>query len=119
MSGAGDLSRHHPRHGIADTLSKLCDHSAPGSELVFDYWRESKLLRLNPIARCGARVAMALQPEPMRSFFDPCEMEELVTSSGWRIREHCAPDIQNARFLSRRKDGLRVPDFAFLLHLEK
>jgi hypothetical protein len=46
-------------------------------------------------------------------------MEQLVASTGWRIREHCAPDIQNARYLAERTDGLRVPSFAFLLHLEK
>jgi O-methyltransferase involved in polyketide biosynthesis len=107
------------RAAIATTLSKLGEHSAPGSELVLDYWRESSLLGLNPMFQWGARFAMALQSEPMRSFFHPHEMEELATSAGWRVREHCAPDIQNARYLARRTDGLRVPSFAFLLHLEK
>lgn len=107
------------RDAIANTLSKLYEHSEPGSELVLDYWRESSVLSLNPLLRWGARVAMALQPEPMRSFFKPDEMEKLATQAGWNIREHCAPDIQNARYLARRTDGLRVPNFAFLLHLEK
>jgi methyltransferase (TIGR00027 family) len=107
------------RDAIANTLSNLCEHSAPGSELVLDYWREPRLLSVNPIFHWGARIVMALQPEPLRSFFGPHEMENLAASAGWRIREHCAPDIQNARYLAGRTDGLRVPSFAFLLHLEK
>jgi methyltransferase (TIGR00027 family) len=107
------------REAIVDTLSGLCEHSAPGSELVLDYWREPRWLRVNPMFRWGARIAEALLPEPLRSFFDPHEMEQLATEAGWRIREHCAPDIQNGRYLAGRTDGLRVPGFAYLLHLEK
>ena len=107
------------RDAIANTLSSLYDHSAPGSELVLDYWREPRVLSINPILHWGARFAMALQPEPLRSFFNPHEMEQLAVSTGWRIREHCAPEIQNARYLAGRTDGLRVPSFAFLLHLER
>ena len=107
------------RDAIANTLSSLAQRSLPGSELVLDYWREPRFLRFNPILRWGARFAMALQPEPLRSFFEPYEMERMAENAGWRIREHCAPDIQNARYLAGRRDGLRVPSFAFLLHLEK
>lgn len=107
------------RDAIATTLSTLYARSARGSELVLDYWRESRLLLNNPMLRWGARLAMAVQPEPLRSFFDPSEMEQIATGAGWRVREHCAPEIQNARYLAGRRDGLRVPRFAFLLHLEK
>lgn len=107
------------RDAIAHTLSSLCERSAPGSELVLDYWREPRWLSVNPIIQWGARIVAVLLPEPLRSFFDPQEMEQLAASAGWRIREHCAPDIQNARYLGGRTDGLRVPSFAFLLHLEK
>ena len=107
------------RSAIATTLSELSEHSAPGSELVLDYWRESRLPGINPMFKWAARMGMALLPEPLRSFFDPQEMEQMATSAGWHVREHCAPVIQNARYLARRADGLRVPSFAFLLHLEK
>jgi methyltransferase (TIGR00027 family) len=107
------------RSAIATTLSKLAEHSAPGSELVLDYWRQSRFSGLNTMLAWSAGIATALQPEPLRSFFDPHDMEALITSAGWRVREHCAPDIQNARYLAQRADGLRVPSFAYLLHLEK
>jgi hypothetical protein len=35
------------------------------------------------------------------------------------VREHCAPDIQNQRYLRSRRDGLEVPGFAYLLQLER
>lgn len=107
------------RSAIAKTLSELAERSAPGSELVFDYWRVTRSPMLNNLISWGARVAMALQPEPLQSFFDPHEMEQLARSAGWRIREHCAPEIQNARYLAERTGTLQVPSFAFLLHLEK
>ncbi|MEM6708991.1 MAG: SAM-dependent methyltransferase [Pseudomonadota bacterium] len=107
------------RDAIAQTLRVLHEQSAPGSELVFDYWRPSRVLGTTRLLEWGSRLAVAVQPEPLQSFLEPAEIETMVVAAGWRIREHCAPAIQNARYLSRRSDGLRVPGFAFLMHLER
>jgi methyltransferase (TIGR00027 family) len=106
------------RQAIRTTLSALAESSAPGSELVFDYWREPPLFDASSALLWGARVATAFQREPMRSFFEPGEMEVLARECGWRVREHCAPAIQDQRYLRGRPDRLAVPAFAYLLHLE-
>lgn len=104
---------------IRDTLTTLAGLSAPGSELVLDYWRDAGAPGPSTLLLWGTRIATQLQAEPMRSFFSPREMERLVSDCGWRIREHCAPEIQNERYLTGRRDGLRAPAFAYLLHLER
>jgi len=104
---------------IRDTLTTLAELSAPGSELVLDYWREAGTPSLSSLLLWGTRIATELQAEPMRSFFPPRRMEALAADCGWQVREHCAPEIQNQRYLADRQDGLRVPAFAYLLHLER
>ena len=107
------------RSSVVDTLTRLAGLSAPGSELVLDYWRDSRLPDPRALAVWGAKMFSSLQPEPLRSFFDPHDMEVLVRQAGWQVREHCAPDIQNARYLAGRADRRHVPAFAFMIHLEK
>lgn len=107
------------RDAIAGTLAALARCSKPGSELVLDYWREPPLFDPAAVLLWGTRVATAYQREPMRSFFAPAAMEALAIRCGWRVREHCAPVIQEARYLTGRRDGLAVAPFAYLLHLER
>jgi len=107
------------RPAIRATLTALAETSPPGSELVLDYWREPPLFDASSALLWGTRVATAFQREPMRSFFEPGEMEVLARECGWRVREHCAPVIQDQRYLRGRSDRLAVPSFAYLLHLER
>jgi methyltransferase (TIGR00027 family) len=107
------------REAIRATLSNLAEVSAPGSELVLDYWREPPLFDASSPLLWGTRIATAVQREPMRSFFEPGEMEALAHGCGWQVREHCAPAIQDQRYLRDRPDRLAVPSFAYLLHLER
>jgi methyltransferase (TIGR00027 family) len=103
---------------IADTLRTLAERTQPGSQLVLDYWREPPPTDLSAPLLWGTRVAVALQQEPMRSFFEPKDIEALAQEAGWRVRENCAPEEQNRRYLAARSDQLSVPSFAYLLHLE-
>ena len=107
------------RDAIGATLSDLARTSAPGSSLVLDYWRQPSAFDPGSVLLWGTRLATALQQEPMRAFFDPGEMERLAAEAGWRVREDCAPLIQDQRYLAGRSDNLAVPSFAFLLHLER
>ncbi len=104
---------------LRDTLTALSGLCAAGSELVLDYWSRATLT--NPGAQAlltGTRIATALQAEPLHSLIEPAAMESLVTACGWRVREHCAASIANARYLPDRTDGLFVPAFSYLMHLE-
>jgi len=107
------------REAITATLTTLAETSAPGSELVLDYWQQPSAFDLNASLFWGTRVATAFQQEPMRSFFKPGKIEQLALAAGWAIRENCAPIIQDERYLSGRADNLAVPSFAYLLHLER
>jgi methyltransferase (TIGR00027 family) len=107
------------REAITGTLGDLARSTAPGTRLVLDYWRERPPTLAGNLLLWGARFAVALQQEPMRSFFEPEDMEALAADAGWRVREHLTAAEQNARYLEDRSDGLSVPSFAHLLQLEK
>lgn len=104
--------------GIANTLETLAECTASGSQLVLDYWRKPPTGLVNPLL-LGTRIAVAAQGEPMQSFFDPREIEQLAVAAGWQVKENCAPSEQARRYLDDRRDRLSVPSFAHLLWLEK
>ena len=105
------------RDAISATLTTLAQRTQPGSQLVLDYWRQPPPSDLSAPLLWGTRVAVALQQEPMHSFFDPEEIEELAEAAGWQVRANCAPEQQNRQYLANRRDRLSVPSFAYLLHL--
>lgn len=106
------------RDAIRATLEALAKQSPPGSRLVADYWRRPLPYETSGALLWGTRMATAMQQEPMRCFLEPVEFERLARESGWRIRENCAPEIQNQRYLHQRQDSLAVPAFAYVAHLE-
>ena len=87
------------RDGVADTLTKLAACTRPGSQLVLDFWREPSDRPFNPLL-WGTRIAVALQGEPMRSFF----RTERDRRAGSGSRLACAGSL-----LSRRTDS-PLPD---------
>ncbi len=107
------------REAIASTLRTLAERTGAGTQMVLDYWREPPALDASSPLLWGTRIAVALQQEPMRSFFDPDEIENLAETNGWRIRGNWSPEDQFRRYLADRKDRLYVPSFAYLLHLER
>jgi methyltransferase (TIGR00027 family) len=103
---------------LRDTLTSLATVCATGSELVLDYWTYAPIADgRGTLLLAGARLATALQNEPLRTLLAPPVMQRLVTSTGWQIVEHCTPAQQDARYLMHRNDGLTLPSFAHLLHL--
>jgi methyltransferase (TIGR00027 family) len=112
------------RDAMAGTLAAVARLSPPGSRLILDYWRSpgwavSPGLDDGAPLFWGTRLATALQQEPLRCFLEPGELEALARAAGWQVREDCAPEIQDQRYLRHRRDGLRVPSFAYLAHLER
>jgi len=104
---------------IGHTLEVLAEHCRPGSEMVLDYWSTAPAMDVGSQLLYSTRFAVALLREPMRSFFEPAEIEALAVAAGWRVREHCPPPEQTRRYLADRDDRLAVPSFAHLLHLQR
>ena len=102
------------REAIADTLRFVA--SLPeGSELVFDYWCRTDLLRVADLALIDSiRLAVRGQGEPMRSFFDPLRLRRLVEECGLSVREDLDAASTQEAYLAGRRDGLLVPEFAHL-----
>ncbi|MEZ5556926.1 MAG: class I SAM-dependent methyltransferase [Pseudomonadales bacterium] len=107
------------RDAIHATLSSLSRCTPAGSRLVLDFWEEPPPHEAGSLLLWGTRIAVALQQEPMRSFFRPGAMAALAGESGWQVAEHLSPAEQNRRYLAQRRDRLRVPGFAHLLHLTR
>ncbi len=105
------------RQDIEQTLSDLAERCPPGSRLVLDAYEDTPR-DLSATLLWGTRMAVAMQGEPMRSFFDGESFCALAQPLGWELVEHLNADAQNARYLKHRRDGLRVPRFAHLLQLE-
>jgi methyltransferase (TIGR00027 family) len=106
------------RETVAGTLKTLAARTRAGSRLVLDYWCEPPPTDASSPLLWGTRIAVALQREPFRSLFPPGEIAALAESAGWRVRENLTPAQQNTLYLDHRRDGLAVPSFAYLLHLE-
>lgn len=104
---------------IAGTLETLAAATAPGSRLVLDYWSAQPPTAAGNLLLWGTRMAVALQQEPMLSFFEPNEIGSLAADAGWSVAENLSAADQNRRYLHGRRDGLVVPSFAHLLQLER
>lgn len=107
------------RDSIRTTLTTLAQLTRPGTQIVLDYWDEKPTGLSGSTLLWGTRLAVALQGEPLRSLFSPHEIEELAAECGWRVLENISPAGQNERYLQHRSDGLAVPGFAHLLHLQR
>ncbi|MEM7017215.1 MAG: SAM-dependent methyltransferase, partial [Pseudomonadota bacterium] len=79
------------REAIAGTLKTLAECTQSGSQLVLDYWQDAPPMSLSSPLLRGAQFAVALQGEPMRSFFRPQDIEQLAIECGWQVQENCNP----------------------------
>lgn len=107
------------RNAISATLSAVASRTRPGTRIVLDYWSDRPDDVAGNLLLWGTRIAVALQNEPIVSLFDPADMIELAVAAGWRVIEDLSPEAQAARYTAARSDGLRVPQFARLLHAER
>lgn len=103
---------------VMATLASLRGILAPGSEIVFDYWtRDPGSDWRTRMLLSGVRVAVAMQGEPMLSFFRPNRIERELSAIGFEVLENSSPEDLRGAYLRGRRDGLDVPEFAWILRL--
>ena len=93
---------------------------ATGSSLCFDY--RVPMTMLNPIERVISEVVeqqIAALGEPFLSAFDPTQLEKQLLEMGFRSAESVTADDLNARYLARRKDGLRTGGGTRIMYASK
>ena len=107
------------REAIADTLRFVA--SLPeGSEVVFDYWRRTRLVSVGDLALIDSiRLAVRGQGEPMRSFFEPAAIRLLAEECGLSVLEDMDAAATQKTYLAGRRDGLLIPEFAHLARLAR
>lgn len=96
------------RQAISETL-KYVSSLPKESAITFDYRVEPSLL--NPIERMlGEHIGkiIAEQGEPWKSHFEPQALQTELQRMGFGSTLDFGPDELNARYLARRKDGLRT-----------
>jgi methyltransferase (TIGR00027 family) len=96
------------REAVLDTLRFVASLPA-GSSVTFDYVVPASLL--NPVEqalRAHLEQQITEQGEPWVSYFEPAELQATLRQLGFQaVRDFGAEEL-NARYLARRKDGLRT-----------
>lgn len=93
---------------VAATLRTVAGF-APGSCLCFDY--RVPMAMLNPVERVINAVIeqrVAALGEPWLSTFDPEQLQKQLLDLGFSSARNATPEELNARYFTRRKDGLRT-----------
>ncbi len=96
------------REAVLGTLRFAASLPA-GSRIVFDYGVPAALL--NPVERAiRAHLEQQIteQGEPWVSYFEPAELQAILLGLGFQTVLDQGADELNARYLARRKDGLRT-----------
>jgi O-methyltransferase involved in polyketide biosynthesis len=95
------------KEAIAATL-RMVGRCAPGSAMVLSYNPQPDLLDDESRSFLAAVTRLVNgMGEPLRSFFTPEEMADLVGRCGLSVRDHPTTDDLTSRYCSRRTDGLR------------
>lgn len=85
-----------------------------GSVLTLDYRLDEQCL--HPIERTMMQFTaqlMAAGGEPWHSSSTPEQMKELLALAGFEVEEDLGPAELNARYLARRRDGLKIAGGGF------
>jgi methyltransferase (TIGR00027 family) len=108
------------REGVDSTLRFIARHSAPGSEVVFDYMHADVPLGLDYTTYGARRVAsfVAFQGEPYVFGIDPRQLETFVNLRGLDVASDLGPHELTERYLIR-SDGTvsgKVSGFLRIVH---
>jgi methyltransferase (TIGR00027 family) len=94
------------RATVFATLEQLAGISAPGSELVFDYFDTDAFDPERASRRMRIMHSIVQQVgEPMKAGFDPQKLQGELASTGWQLEENLSPEEIEARYFAGRSDG--------------
>lgn len=100
-----------PEESIYSTLKDIASISAPGSQIVFDYWDISAFdpakssNRIKSIIESTKRIG-----EPVITGFDPATLSGELARLGFGLRENLSPDEIRRRYFEGRSDGYSASD---------
>jgi methyltransferase (TIGR00027 family) len=101
------------RDALRATLRAIADVGAPGSSVVFDYYRPGMFEATNPHRPFVVQEAERLG-EKMPGGIEPAELADVLGGAGLVLEEDLGPEEIQARWFSGRRDGLRALPFAHL-----
>jgi methyltransferase (TIGR00027 family) len=94
------------RETVFATLEKLAGMSAPGSELVFDYFDTDAFDPERASRRMRIMQSIVQQVgEPMKAGFNPRQLQAELRSTGWQVEENLSTEEIEARYFAARDDG--------------
>jgi methyltransferase (TIGR00027 family) len=108
------------RSAIEEAFTSLAKVCAPGSRIVFDYFKPKstmspKDLQLFEVLDKGG----TRRGEPMRTLLEAEDIAEILISAGFRVIEDLLASDIRERYLADRIDGLDIPGFARLCCVER
>ncbi len=109
------------REAVSDTLARVGELAAPGSELIFDYLSVREQVAAAELRRFDALLAfVAKHGEPMITRFHPHNVtEELGLEDRWDVVEHHLPSEHVDTWLGDRTDMAPIPALLRFLHLRR
>ena len=115
------VSYYLPRDAVRETLARVTDLAAPGSELTLDYLlAEEGLSASDRALLAGVKRFVARRGEPLRTSFDPAAVErDLGLGAHWDLRQHDSAADQATRYLEGRSDLPPLPPLFGCLHLRR
>lgn len=108
--------------GVDSTLRFIAKHSAPGSQIVFDYMLEDVVLGIDDTAYGARRTvsAVALRGEPYVFGIAPRELEAFVNLRGLALLSDLGPDELTQRYLIHSNGTIsgKIAGFLRIVHVE-
>jgi methyltransferase (TIGR00027 family) len=106
------------KEAVFSALRELSD-LAPGTEIVFTYVLPQTLLSdEDRRIFAGNAAGAASRGEPWTTFFEPAEIDSRLREIGFDQVVDFSPDEANARYLSGRSDGLRLPGLEHIVRAQ-
>jgi methyltransferase (TIGR00027 family) len=97
------------REVVFSTLETLVGIALQGSPIVFDYLDQDAFIPEKTARRCQLLQSIARQVgEPMKSGFDPSDLNKDLQNIGFRLEENLSPAVIDQRYFQGRTDRYRA-----------
>jgi len=94
------------RRDVLSVLCRVAGISAPGSLIIFDYL-DMDAFDDNKVSKQAGKMREIVKNagEPMKTGFDPANLEALLSEAGLQLEEDMAPDAIQKAYFDGRTDG--------------